>query len=70
MKEDVYFLTDTESANFGDGVVGSSSLDNIPFDVVGYVVPYETSDISTESGSLVIFIHSIYVRVVLVYPGF
>ena len=33
MKEDVDLFTDAESANFGDGIVGGSSLDYIPFDV-------------------------------------
>ena len=63
------FFTDAESANFGDGIVGCSSFYNIPFDVVGYVVPYEAPDISTECGPLVILIQCIDVRVVLVYPG-
>ena len=62
-------FTDAESANFGDGIVGRSSFNNIPFDVVGYVILYETPDISTESGPLLLLIHSVYVRVVLVYPG-
>ena len=29
----------TESANFGDGIVGCSSLDYIPFDAVRDAVP-------------------------------
>ena len=37
----------TESANFGDGIVGCSSLYNLPFDVVGDVVPFESPDINT-----------------------
>ena len=69
MKEDVYLFTNAESANFGDGIPGCSSLDYIPFDIVGYVVPNETSDIGTECGPLVILIQCIDVRVVLVYPG-
>ena len=62
------FFTDAESANFGDGIVGCSSFNNIPFDVVGYVILYETPDISTESGPLFLLIHSVYVGVMLVYP--
>ena len=39
MKEDVNLFTDAESANFGDGIVGGSSLDYIPFDAVRDAVP-------------------------------
>ena len=69
MKEDVDFFTDAESANFGDGIVGGSSLDYIPFDVVRYAVPNETPDICTECGPLMILIPSVDVRIVLVEPG-
>ena len=50
------FFSNTESANFCDGIEGSSSLDHTPFDVMGYVVPYEVSDMCTECGSLVFLI--------------
>ena len=63
------FFTDTESANFGDGVVGGSSFHYTPFDVVGYVVPYELPNICTESGPLGFLIQSVYVGIVLVVPG-
>ena len=36
---------------------------------MGDVVPYERSDIFTESGACVLFIHSVDVRHVLVVPG-
>ena len=39
MKADVAVFTDTDPANFCDVVVGSSSFDNLPFDVMGNVVP-------------------------------
>ena len=45
MKEDVLFFTYTESANFCDGIVGSSSFDNIPVDVERDIVFDEFSDI-------------------------
>ena len=67
--EDVELFSDTESANFGDGVEGGSSLDHLPFDVVGDVISYEMSDICTQCGPLVILIHCVYVRLVLVKPG-
>ena len=63
------FFTDTKSANFGDGVVGGSSFHYTPFDVVGYVVPYEFPNICTESGPLGFLIQSVYVGIVLVVPG-
>ena len=69
MKEDVNLFTDTESANFDDGIVGGSSLDNIPFNVVWYAVPNETPDICTECGPLVLLIQRVYVRIVMVHPG-
>ena len=69
MKEDVNLFTDAESANFGDGIVGGSSLDYIPFDVVWYAVPYEAPDICTECGPLVLLIQCVHVRIVLVHPG-
>ena len=56
MKEDVLLFTDAEPTHLGDGIVGCSSLDNLPFDVVGDVVPYERPDILTESGSSVVLI--------------
>ena len=62
-------FTDTESANFGDGIEGSSSLDNSPIDVMGNVVPFEFSNICTECGSLVFLIQCVHVRIVLVKPG-
>ena len=69
MKEDVNLFTDAESANFDDGIVGGSSLDNIPFDVVWYAIPNETPNICTECGPLVLLIQCVYVRIVLVHPG-
>ena len=69
MKEDVNLFTDTESVNFDDGIVGGSSLDNIPFNVVWYAVPNETPDICTECGPLVLLIQRVYVRIVMVHPG-
>ena len=60
MKEVMDLLTDAEPANFGDGVVGCSSFENIPVDVERNVVPFETSDIGTEC---------VDVRVVLVVSG-
>ena len=53
-------FTDAEPANFGDGVVGCSSFENIPVDIERNVVPFETSDIGTEC---------VDVRVVLVVSG-
>ena len=69
MKEDVKLFTNTEPANFCDGVVGCSSFDNLPFDVVGDAAPNETPDIGTECGPLMILIPSVDVRIVLVEPG-
>ena len=69
MKEDVKLFTYTEPANFCDGVVGCSSFDNLPFDVVGDAAPNETPDMCTECGPLMILIHSVDVMVVLVEPG-
>ena len=65
MKEDVDLFTDAESANFGDGIVGGSSLDYIPFDVVWYAVPNETPDMCTECGPLVLLIQCVYVRIII-----
>ena len=62
-------FTDAESANFGDGIVGGSSLDYIPFDAVRDAVPDETPDICTECGPLVLLIQCGYIRIVLVHPG-
>ena len=69
MKEDVNLFTDAESANFGDGIVGCSSLDYIPFDAVRDAVPNQAPDICTECGPLVLLIQCGYVRIVLVHPG-
>ncbi len=63
------FFSDAEPANFSDGVVGCSSFDNIPVDVERNVVPFETSDIGTDCGPLVLLIQYVDVRVVLVVPG-
>ena len=60
MKEDVLFFTYTESANFCDGIVGSSSFHNIPVDVERDTVFDEASDIGTECGPLVLLIQCIY----------
>ena len=69
VKEDVKFFADTEPANFSDGIVGGSSFYNLPFDVVGNVVPNEFPNIGTECGSLVFLIQCVHVRIVLVIPG-
>ena len=69
MKEDVLFFTNTESANFCDGIVGSSSFDNIPVDVERDIVFDEFPDIFTECGSLPILPQCCDVRVVLVVSG-
>ena len=63
------FFSDAEPANFSDGVVGCSSFDNIPVDVERNVVPFETSDIGTECGPLVLLIQCVDIRVVLVVSG-
>ena len=68
MKEDVLFFTYTESANFCDGIVGSSSFDNIPVDVERDVVFDELPDILTESGACVGLILGVDVTHVLVKP--
>ena len=69
MKEDVNLFTDAESANFGDGIVGCSSLDYIPFDAVRDAVPNQAPDICTECGPLMLLIQCGYVRIMLVDPG-
>ena len=69
MKEDVLFFTNTESANFCDGIVGSSSFHNIPVDVERDIVFDEFPDIFTECGPLVLLIRCVDVRVVLVVSG-
>ena len=69
MKEDVLFFTYTESANFCDGIVGSSSFHNIPVDVERDIVFDEFPDIFTECGSLPILPQCCDVRVVLVVSG-
>ena len=69
MKEDVLLLTDTEPANFCDGIEGCSSFHYLPFDIVGGVVPYERPDIFTEGGACVVQVHIVDVRHVLVKPG-
>ena len=63
------FFTYTESANFCDGIVGSSSFDNIPVDVERDIVFDEFPDIFTECGSLPILPQCCDVRVVLVVSG-
>ena len=69
MKEDVLLFADAEPTHLGDGIVGCSSLNYLPFDVVGDVVPYERPNILTESSACVVLIHSVYVRHVLIVPG-
>ena len=59
MKEDVLLFTDTEPANFCDGIEGCSSFH--PFDIVGGVVPYERPDIFTEGGACVLLIPILYI---------
>ena len=68
MKEDVKLFSNAESANFSDGVVGGSSLNNIPVDVERDVVPFEVSNICTECGPLMILIQCVDVRIMLVKP--
>ena len=63
------FFTDAEPTNLCDGIVGGSSFNYIPFDVIGNVVPSELPDILTECGPLVLLIQCIDVRVVLVVSG-
>ena len=50
------FFTDAEPTNLCDGIVGGSSFNYIPFDVIGNVVPSELPDILTECGPLVLLI--------------
>ena len=69
MKEDVLLLTDTEPANFCDGIEGCSSFHYLPFDIVGDVVPDERPDIFTEGGACVLLILSVYVIHVAIVPG-
>ena len=69
MKEDVLLLTDTEPANFCDGIEGCSSFHYLPFDIVGGVVPDERPDIFTEGGACVLLILSVYVSHVAIVPG-
>ena len=59
----------TESANFGDGIVGCSSLDDGPVDGVWDILPYELSDINTQSCATPLLILCVYITIVLVYPG-
>ena len=68
MKEDVKFFSNAEPANFGDGVEGGSSLNHLQLNVVGDVVPFETSDICTECGPHMLFIQCVDVRIMLVKP--
>ena len=68
MKEDVKLFSNAEPANFSDGVVGGSSLNNIPVDVERDVVPFEVSNICTECGPLMILIQCVDVRIMLVKP--
>ena len=62
-------LTDTEPADFCDGIEGCSSFHYLPFDIVGGVVPYERPDIFTEGGACVLLILSVYVSHVAIVPG-
>ena len=62
-------FTDAEPANLGDRIEGCSSLHNLPFDVVGDVVPGEISDICTECGPSVFHILGVDVRHMLVVSG-
>ena len=56
VKEDVHLFTDAKPANFGDGVVGCSSFNNIPVDVKRNTVFDEFPDICTECGPLMLLI--------------
>ena len=69
MKEDVVLFSNAESAYLSDRVERCSSLDHLPFDVVGDVVPLELSDICTECGSFVILILCVNVKIMLVKPS-
>ena len=69
MEEDVELFINTESANFGDGIVGCSSLDDGPVDGVWDILPYELSDINTQSCATPLLILCVYITIVLVYPG-
>ena len=59
----------TESANFGDGIVGCSSLNDGPIDGVWDILPNELSDINTQSCATSLLILCVYITIVLVYPG-
>ena len=69
VKEDMHLFTDAEPANFGDGVVGSSSFNNIPVDVERNTVFDEFPDICTECGPLMLLIQCCDVTHVLSVPG-
>ena len=69
MEEDVHLFTDAKPANFGDGVVGCSSFNNIPVDVERDTVFDEIPDICTECSPLMLLIQCCDVRVVLVVSG-
>ena len=62
-------FTDAEPTDLGDGIVGCSSLYNIPVDVERDIVFDEFSDIFTESGACVVLILSVDVSHMLVVPG-
>ena len=62
-------FTDTEPANFCDGIEGCSYFHYLPFDIVGGVVPDERPDIFTEGGACVLLILSVYVIHVAIVPG-
>ena len=69
MEENVHLFTDAKPANFGDGVVGCSSFNNIPVDVERDTVFDEIPDICTECGPLMLLIQCCDVSVVLVVSG-
>ena len=69
VKEDVHLFTDAKPANFGDGIVGCSSFNNIPVDVERDAVFDEVPDICTECGSLMLLIQCCDVTHVLVVSG-
>ena len=66
VKEEMLLFTNAEPTYLSDRIVWWGPLHNLPFDVVGDVVPYKRPDILTEGGACVVLIHSVDVRHVAV----
>ena len=62
-KKDVEFFNDAESANFIVRIEGSSPLHDIPFNIVGNVLPDKFSDIGTECVPSVFHIQLFYYQI-------